>query len=72
MGLIRYFDNNLIIINIFDLFVFYFCFSFYLPPSSKFWIKLLDSSNSLKYFIPSDPILFPIPNIYSKKRIRKM
>ena len=43
-------------------------FLFYLPPRSKFWIELLDLSDSLKYFIPSEPILLSIPNIYSKKK----
>ena len=54
MELITYFDNNLIIINIFDLS--FFVFLFYLQSRSKVWIELLDLSDSLKYFIPSDPI----------------
>ena len=54
--------------------IFIFCFLFYLPRRSKVWIELLDLSDSLKYFIPSaEPISFPIPNIYSKKKkIKKM
>ena len=66
--------NNLTITNIFDLLFFYFYFPvfFYLLPRFKFWIELLDLSDSLKYFIPSEPIWFPIPNIYSKKKIWKI
>ena len=66
MELITYFDNNLIIT--FWFIVFYFYFLFYLHSRFKVWIELLDLSNSIKYFIPSEPILFPIPNIYSKKK----
>ena len=61
----------MIIINIFDvlfLFLFFvFCFWFYLLERSKIWIELLELRDSIKYFIPSEPIWFPIPNIYSKK-----
>ena len=39
-------------------------FVFYLPQRYKVWIELLDFSDSLKYFIPSEPIWFPISNIY--------
>ena len=60
------------IINIFDLLFFYFYSLFYLLPRFKIWIELLDLSDSLKYFIPSESIWFPIPNIYSKERIKKM
>ena len=37
-------------------FLIYFYFGF-LPLRSKVWIELLDLSNSLKYFIPSESIL---------------
>ena len=71
------FDNNifqntnlrsnltLFSINLRLFFVFIFCF---LLQRSKFWIELLDLSDSLKYFIPSEPISLSIPNIYSKER----
>ena len=55
-------DNNFIIINIF-----FFLILFYLLERSKVWIELLDLRDSLKYSIPSAPIRFAVPNIYSKK-----
>ena len=69
MELISYFDNNLIVINIFDLFfISNFFFLFYVRPRNKVWIELLDLSDSLKYFIPSSPISLSVRNSYSKKK----
>ena len=39
-----------------------------IPLRSKVWIELLDLSDSLKYFIPSEPILLSIRNILYKKK----
>ena len=70
----------IIIINIFYLLLFYFYFLiylflflifvfFYLPWRPKVWIELLDLSDSLKYFIPSESISLSIPNIYKKNGV---
>ena len=51
---------------------FLFLFFVYLPPRFKVWIELLNLSDSLKYFIPSEPIWLSIPNIYSRKGLEKI
>ena len=65
--------SNTFSIHWFIVFSFlFFVFCFYLPQRFKVWIELLDLSDSLKYFIPSVPISFSIPNIYSKKGLEKI
>ena len=53
-----------------DLFIFdlLLLLIFNLHRRFKVWIELLDLSDSLKYFIPSEPISFTIPNILQKKK----
>ena len=50
--------------------MFFSDFLFYLHEKFKFWIELFDLSDSLKYFIPSEPILFPF-NYFIFIKIRR-